>query len=131
MLDGTITLPVDVLNNGTTSNRVYTRMDEYLDRSVYKGPDHSFIEKDTLGFYRTRPKATSVDYGVAKSAIKLTQDVTVAGKQTASISKPMIADCSFNIPVGTSAADTLQFRQRLIAVLDHAIAASLVDQLEV
>jgi hypothetical protein len=43
----------------------------------------------------------------------------------------MIGDISLSIPVGATAAQTLEFRQRMIAVIDHALAAKLVDELEV
>lgn len=132
MLDGTITLPVDPANNGTIVNRAYKRYDEYQNRSVYKGPAHTLIRRDTLGFYRTPVKVNGTDNGVAKSAIKLTYDIEVPGKVSGTtVLKPMIADTGFSIPVGASAAQTLEFRQRLIACLDHALAAQLVDELEV
>lgn len=132
MLDNSITLPVDVLNNGTPVNRVYTRLSEFTDRSVYKGPSHTLVKRDTMGFYRTPVKANGADNGVAKSAIKLTNDITVAGKLASTdVVKPMIATCEFSIPVGATAAQTLEFRQRLIAAIDHAIAARLVDELEI
>lgn len=132
MLNNTITLPVDILNNGTTSNRVYTRYDEYQNRSVYKGPSHTLVKRDTLGFYRTPVKANGTDNGVAKSAMKLTFDIEVPGKiATTTVTKPLIADASFSIPVGATTAQTLEFRQRLIACIDHAVAAQVVDDLEI
>lgn len=132
MLDNSLTIPVDVLDNGTAVPRVYSRYDEYQNRSVYKGPSHSLVSRDTMGFYRTPVKSNGSDNGVAKSAIKLTQDIEVAGKTAdASVVKPMIGDVSFSIPVGATAAQTLEFRQRLIGVIDHAISARLVDDLEI
>lgn len=132
MLSDNITLSVDTLNDGNPTNRVYTRRDEFQDRTIYKGPSHSFVSRDTLGFYRTYPKPTTTENGVAKSAIKLTQDITVPGRDAGTTyTRPMVADASFNIPVGATAAQTLEFRQRLIAVIDHALAATLVDELEV
>lgn len=132
MLDNTITLPVDILNNGTTSNRVYTRYDEYQNRSVYKGPSHTLVKRDTLGFYRTPVKANGTDNGVAKSAMKLTFDIEVPGHiASTTVKKPLIAEASFSIPVGATTAQTLEFRQRLIACIDHALAAKVVDDLEI
>lgn len=132
MLDNQITLSVDVANNATLVPRVYTRYDEYQNRAVYKGPSHSLSVRDTLGFYRTPVKNNGTDFGTAKSAVKLTQDISVPGKVAeTTVIKPIIADASFSIPVGATAAQTLEFRQRLIAVIDHAIAARLVDELEV
>lgn len=132
MLDNTITIPVDILNNGTLSNRVYSRYQEFLDRSVYKGPAHTLSVRDTLGFYRTPIKSGGSNNGVAKSAGKLTQDIVVPGKVTSTdVVLPMIGNFDFSIPVGASAAQTLEFRQRMIAVIDHAICARLMDELEI
>lgn len=131
MLTSQITLPVDILNNGTTTDKVYTRYAEFTDRSVYNGPGHTLTNRDTLGFYRTQPKPNNVDYGVAKSAIKLTEDVEVMNRAGANVKKPLIGDILFSIPVGATAAQTLEFRQKLLAVIDHALAANLVDKLEI
>lgn len=132
MLDNTVTLPVDVANSGSTSNRVYTRYSEFQDRSIYNGPAHTLTTRDTLGFYRTPVKSNGADNGVAKSALKLTQDIEVAGKDSSTfVVKPMIGNCDFSIPVGATVEQTLEFRQRMIAALDHAIAARLVNNLEI
>lgn len=131
MLAETVVLPVDILNNGTTTNRSYTRYQEFLDRSVYKGPSHTLLRRDTLGFYRTPVKSSGVSHGVAKSAGKLTQDIVVPGKAATDVVLPMIGNFDFSIPVGATAAQTLEFRQRMIAVIDHAVSAQLVDGLEI
>ena len=131
MLAETVVLPVDILNNGTTTNRNYTRYQEFLDRSVYKGPSHTLMRRDTLGFYRTPIKPNGSNNGVAKSAGKLTQDIVVPGKATTEVVLPMIGNFDFSIPVGATAAQTLEFRQRMIAVIDHAVSAQLVDGLEI
>lgn len=132
MLDNTITLSVDTLNNGTPTNRVYSRFDEYQNRTVYKGPAHSFTSRDTLGFYRTPIKPDGTSNGVAKSAVKLTQDIEIPGKDSSiTLVKPMIGDFAVSIPVGATVAQTLEFRQRMIAVIDHAISSRLVDELEI
>ena len=131
MLDNTITLPVDTLNNGVPVNRTYKRMEEYTSRSVYKGPAHTLSLRDTMGFYRSPVNRSGNFLGVAKSAMKLTQDTVVAGADGTNLVKPMIGDVLFSIPVGTSPATTLEFRQRMIAMIDHAIAAQLVDELEI
>lgn len=131
MLDNQITLPVDTLNNGTPSNRVYKRMEEYTSRSVYKGPSHTLSLRDTMGFYRSPVNRSGNSLGVAKSAMKLTQDITIPGADGTNLIKPMIGDVLFSIPVGATPAQTLEFRQRMIAMIDHAIAAQLVDELEI
>lgn len=131
MLDNTITLPVDVLGNGTLVNKVFTRYDEFPNRSVYVGPTNTMSLKDTLSIYRTAPKISGNSLGVAKSAAKFTQDFVVPGKDTTTtVTAPALGEFSFNIPVGVTVAQTLEFRQRMIALLDHAIAARMVDGLE-
>lgn len=132
MLDNTITLPVDILANGTLVDRVYSRFEEFQSRTIYKGPSHSLTSKDMLSFYRTPVRRSGNDNGVAKSAAKFTMDISVPGVDAStSLVKPMIAGTDFSIPVGATPAQTLEFRQRVIALLDHAIAARLVNDLEV
>lgn len=131
MLSNEITLPVDILNTGTPTNRLYKRMEEFTSRSVYKGPSHTLSLRDTMGFYRSPINRSGNFLGVAKSAMKLTQDITVVGADGSNLVKPMIGDVSFSIPVGVLPAQTLEFRQRMIAMIDHAIAAQLVDELEI
>lgn len=131
MLDNIITLPVDVLSTGTTTPRVYKRMEEFTSRTIYKGPAHTLSSRDTMGFYRSPVNTSGKFLGVAKSAIKFTQDISVLGSDGVSLIKPMIGDIAFSIPVGTTPAQTLEFRQRMIAIIDHAIATLLVNELEI
>lgn len=131
MLDNTITLPVDVLNNGTPVNRVYTRDQEFLNRSVYTGPAHTLSKRETLGFYRTPVRKVGNDFGTAKSAVKFTEDIVVTDAAGVSVTKAAIANADFSFPVGITSAKALEMRQRLIAALDHAVAAALTEQLSV
>lgn len=130
MLDNTITLPVDVLNNGTTVDKLYTRDEEYLNRSLYTGPAHTLTARDTLGFYRTPVKKSGTDLGTAKSAAKVTEDITVLNALGANVVKPAIGAVEFSFPVGITAAKALEIRQRLIAVIDHAVAIALTEKLQ-
>lgn len=128
MLPSTITLPVDLLNNGTTTDFIATRDEVYLNRSVYTLPEHTIMSRDILGFYRTRPTVSGNYRGTAKSAAKFTEDVSVPGVDSStSMLAPLIGEVNFAIPVGVDAAKTLVLRQRLIALIDHAIAATAVD----
>lgn len=131
MLDNTITLAVDVLNNGTPVNQLFTRDEEYVNRSVYTGPDHSLVSRQTLGFYRTPVKKSGTDLGTAKSSFKLTEDVTVLNSVGASVLKPAIVNVDASFPVGITAAVALELRQRAIAVLDHSLAVALTEKLQV
>lgn len=121
-----VTLPVDELNNGTTVDYVFTRFSDSLNTSTYIGADHATDARDLLKFYRTFSKANGNFRGVKKSAFKLTWDQSVTGVDGVSVlTAPIIGDTSFSIPEGTSDAAILVFRQRMIALLDHAIMDKL------
>lgn len=115
----TITLSVDAANNGNPANQVYTRFDSYQNRSLYIGADHLPDARNTLGFYRTFPTASGNFKGVCKTSVKFTQDVEVAGKDSSTtLTSPIIADLSFSVPVGVTASDLVEVRQRLLALID-------------
>lgn len=119
MQPNTLTLNVDVLNNAITVAEPFTRFDEYQNRAVYIGVNHLPETRNTLSIYRTFPTKNGNYKGTAKSSVKFTQDVGVAGVDGVStLTAPIILDLSFSIPVGATAADVLHLRQRLIAALD-------------
>lgn len=134
MQTDTITLSVDEENDGVGPvNHVFTRFEEYLNRSTYIGANHSIASKDTLGLYRTFPKASGNFRGVAKTAFKFSKDVSVTGADGVSqLAAPIIVDVSFSIPVGATHAQILIARQRALALLDlDAIMTPLNEQLMV
>lgn len=133
MLDNTLTFSVDALNNGTPANEVFTRIESYNTRSVYKGPGHSLIARDILAFYKTTPTKSGNFNGTAKSAAKFTIDTEVAGVDSStSVTLPQIGEISFSLPIGTTAAEAKKLRQRMIAYLDNdALCARHMEQLEV
>jgi hypothetical protein len=118
MLDNTLTLAVDVANDANTVNQVYDRYDEYQNRSVYIGPNHTVVAPNTLSFYRTQPKVAGNFPGMAKSAIKFSEAQAIDGVDGTTLSAPAIVEVSFAFPVGTSAAKMVELRQRAIALLD-------------
>lgn len=122
MLDNTISLTVDVLNDGSTTadeTQVYTRYEEHLNRSVYTGADHTMVAPHTLSFYRTQPKVNGNFRGMAKSAMKISECISVDGVDTTtSVIAPLLAEVSFSVPVGATTAQLVELRQRLIALLD-------------
>lgn len=120
MQPNTITLSVDEENDGVGPvNHVFTRLEEYLNRSVYVGPNHSLVTRNTLGLYRTFPKPQGNFNGVAKTSMKFTQDVQVLGKDGVSqITSPIIVEVSYSIPVGATGAQILIARQRALALQD-------------
>jgi len=131
MQDNVITLAVDELNNDTTVDYDFTRYEEYQNRSVYIGEDHDLAARDTLTLYRTHPKVSGNYKGNAKSTLKFSQDFAVDGVDgVATLTAPVIAEVSFSVPVGVSAADRMIIRQRIIAILDDdTFMESLMNQL--
>lgn len=129
-----ITLAVDEENDGVgLANHVFSRFEEFQNRASYISAEHSLDSRDTLGLYRTLPKPSGNFRGVAKSAVKFSMDVVVTGVDGVSqITSPVIGEVSFSVPVGTSAADALIMRQRIVALMDRDdIMIALMEQLMV
>lgn len=119
MLANSITLAVDEANTGTTTDAVFTRQDEFQNHSRYTGPGHSLDSRDTLDVYRTYPTRNGNYRGVAKSSLKFTLDLSVAGvDSTTSLISPLIVELSMSKPLGVSDADVVEARQRVLAALD-------------
>lgn len=114
-----ITLSVDKLNNGTLTNVVYSRFEEYLNRSVYVGTNHSLDNRDTMSFYRTMPKVSGRFKGTAKSSIKFTRDITVVGTDGLDLVAPQIFEISLSNPIGATTAQTIELRQNGSALIDR------------
>lgn len=133
MLDNTITLSVDTTNDNTPENQAYTRMDESTNRSVYKSPTHSLVSKDTMTCTRNSPKKSGSFRGVAKTTVKFSTDVEVDTSEVGvSTIAPLIGTVSFSLPVGTTAAEAMVLRQRLIAALDDDdFMVRLTEELEI
>lgn len=131
MLDNKITLAVDKLNNGTLVEQAFRRFDEYQNRTVYTGPSHTLDSKDTMTLYRTPPKPSGNFRGTAKTSIKFSRDSVILGRDGVNVIAPEIGEINFSLPVGTSPADAIILRQRMIAALDHAFIVALTEQLEV
>lgn len=126
-----ITLSVDLANDGNPTNQVFTRFQEFVDRSTYTGPSHTVAAPHTMQLYRTLPKRTGSFLGAAKTAIKFTKTVVVQDAEGNDTPKPLIVEASMSIPVGATPAQTLEIRQHLVAALDAAFSASLMDQLSI
>jgi hypothetical protein len=133
MLDDTITLQVDELNDTNLIDIDFLRFEEYQNRSVYTSENHQLSAQDKLTFYRTFPKISGNFPGTAKSAMKFSFDHVVTGVDgLAALTSPMIVEVSFSVPVGISVANQLIGRQRAIALLDDdSIMVPLMNQLMV
>lgn len=129
MQANTLTLSVDAANDGNPANEVYTRYEEYQNRSSYIGADHLPDARNTLAIYRTFPTKSGNFKGTAKSSVKFTQDVEVAGVDSSTtLTAPIILDLSFSVPVGATTDDLKHVRQRLLALLD---TDSFMDSLNI
>lgn len=133
MLPDSITLAVDELHTSSDTNHVYSRYNEFLNRSVYNYSEHSLVAPDTLTFYRTFPKVNGNFRGVAKCAMKFSQAIVVDGVDgLAQITSPILLEVSWSLPVGTSSAQAMLARQRAVAALDDDTNMELLnDQLSV
>lgn len=133
MQANTITLAVDVLNNGTNVDQTFTRYDDSTpNRSTYIGAGHTLSSREQFALLRTFPKRTGAYYGSAKAAVKFTTDVVVAQADGADTTAPLIAELSFSIPVGVAPAKLVELRQRLLAILDRDdVVGALTSQLSI
>lgn len=131
MQANSITLPVDLLNNGTTTDEVFNRYNEELNKSTYVGPNHSLQARNKMELYRTLPKRAGNFLGAAKGSVKFTKDITVPGADGTDIVVPQIFEVSYSLPVGSTDAQSLAFRQRVIAALDHTFQVSFMGIQEI
>jgi hypothetical protein len=120
MLPDTLTLSVDPLNDSNPANEGWDRIEEGQNRSIYAGPDHSLVAPQKLTLTRNVPKKSGTFLGVAKSGMKISEDISVDTSETSvEVSAPLIGAVSFSIPIGATAAEAMLLRQRLIALLDN------------
>lgn len=132
MLASSITLSTDKANNGTIVPEVFTRYDEFQNRSEYNGPANTLLTRDKLTCYRSPVKRSGNFNGVAKTSVKISKTFVVAGYDTTtSVAAPAIAEGSFSFPVGMSSAEMEWMRQRLMAAIDHAFCKALTESLEI
>lgn len=127
-----ITVAVDVLNNGTTTNKIYQRFDDSTpNKSLYVTSVHTMMSRDTLALFRTFPKPSGNFAGVSRTTIKFSRDVIVPGvDSTTNQTSQIIAEVNFSIPVGINAAQTKEVRQQVIGLLDlDSIMGPLNDSL--
>lgn len=133
MQANTITLAVDIANNGTTVDLPLSRHEEALNRSTYVSDENTPDSRDTLQLYRTAHKRNGEFRGASKTSAKFTTDISVANASgSGNITVPLIGEVSFSVPVGATSAQTMELRQRIIALLDDdTIAGGLVDLLSI
>lgn len=128
MLSNTITLPVDVANNGTLVDKIHTRDEVTPGKVLYYGPERTPTHADLLTILRTKAVRSGNFFGVHKNRIKFSKDFNVptaeVGKE---VQQPFIMDLYISKPVGVSDAQITERLQTLRAFLDHAEAMLLVS----
>jgi len=129
-LDNVITLSVDEDNDGLTPVDIdFTRQREPSPyRTIYTSENNTPESRDSLTIYVTEPKPSANFKGVVKSTQKFSKDHVVTGIDgVAQLTAPLIAEVSWSIPVGVSAADRMLMRQRVISLLDDD---TLMEQMQ-
>lgn len=119
MLDNTITFDVDHDRDATPTEEVFSKFQEFLNRSVYNGADNSDALRNQMVVTRNEPTVSGNFRGVKKTSLKFTQDIEVAGVDTeTTLVAPIILSLSLSLPVGTTAASAMHLRERMRAALD-------------
>lgn len=132
MLENTITLHVDELNNATLVDIDYDRFDQYQNRSVYIAETHTIAAPDTLTLYRTFPKTSGNYLGQMKVTSKFSKTISVPGVDGSDVQGPLILEISASMPVGATSAQRKLMRQRAIALIDRDdIMIRFMDNLEI
>lgn len=131
MLSNDITIAVDTENTGVTADLTYKRYDEYQNRTIYISENHDPGARDLLGIYRTFPKPVGVFKGVRKTSVKFTKDFTVGTSDGGETQSPGIIEINFSFPVGLLPAQTVELRQRAIALLDLDVVMAELNDLQV
>jgi hypothetical protein len=120
-----------VAGDDTIVNQDYTRYEEAANRASYIGTDHTLSLRNLMAVSRNFPTVSGNFKGVAKSTLKFTQDIQVAGVDAETTNtSPVIINVGSSIPVGCTAADAMEIRNRVIAAVDHAFMIRLQENLE-
>lgn len=131
MQPNTITLNVDLLNDGNTTPVTYTRFSEYENRVVYVNKAvHTDEARDMITFYRSFPVKSGNFKGVRKTSVKITKDFVVPGvDDSTTVTAPLIQEFSVSRPVGLTAAQMTAERQLTIALADDDSIMSALNDL--
>ncbi|DAD50766.1 TPA_asm: coat protein [ssRNA phage SRR5208570_5] len=93
------------------------------DSAKYVGVNQTATAKDTIQVRRVAPKATKTDPGVARSFHKRVITEVING-----LPRDLIAETSYSIPVGASAANITALRVDNASFATSTSGVSLVDK---
>lgn len=93
------------------------------DSAKYVGVNQTASAKDTIQVRRVNPKATKVDPGVSRSYHKRVITEVING-----VPKDLIAETSYSIPVGASAANVTALRADNAAFATSTAGIALVEK---
>lgn len=93
------------------------------DSAKYIGASHTASAKDVIQVRRVAPKATKVDPGVARAYHKRVITEVING-----VPRELIAETSYSIPVGASAANVTALRADNAAFATSTAGLSLVEK---
>lgn len=113
----------------TVNTRVYTADRVSPDSVAYTSPANTITITDRLEMARVYPKPQGTFRGVAKPSMRITKTVTI--NATTGETAPLIASCSFSVPVGTLSADVDTLCADLASFFALADAKSLLKTLDI
>jgi hypothetical protein len=130
MLPDSITLPVDVLDDATLVDYVYTRYRPAgADASIFVNTaTHDSGNRDEMkvGF---KAGVRSGNYrGSDKTALKFTITTTPTGVDGTDIDALKLASVETSIPVGTTDADIVEMEQLVVAAVKHSFHTLLCSR---
>lgn len=134
MQANTITLSVDKAHDSNPVNVTFSRLEETVSRTTYVDKTaHTSAMRCQMQFYRTPGKAVGESRGQDKCDIKFTFDTEVDNRSgDGTIVAPKIGTTGFSLPVGCTAAELIELRQYMVAVLnDDDVMNALMQFLEI
>lgn len=127
------TLSFTYLGEEGSVTKDFTRYDEYQNRTVYIGQNHTLTSRNTLSFYRSFPKQQGNFKGVGKTTFKISEDIVVPGNDgVTEITSPAIIEVNFSLPLGITDVQVENLRLLVASILtDESLMVSLNKQLQI
>jgi hypothetical protein len=132
MFNDTWTLSYDPENDASSISAAFTKFDQTSTLSIYTGPNHTFLQRETLSFQRTLPRKEGDFLGFKRSSIKTTVDVDCVNDAGEVSKVPVIITTKAAVPVGAvdaQALAALQLHRGVVA--DDAIFLKSAQELSI